>query len=1015
MPVCAQTTSAYVERGRNGDVGSWRSPEFLKNRGLAAIGADYAYARGLDAGNLRLGVLDSGVALAHGEFVGKQNLGLISADMLVNGQACSDYATLNGARACFVANGGQALIELDGGIFSYDAHATHVAGIMAANRNGNGMHGVAFGAAIISGRIESNVDVRRGFQLQAKDATVERLLTQMAVQGVRVVNLSFGIDTLASSAAQLDSIYRWQPAIKNGLIPFANAAVHHGMLQVWAAGNEFGRYASIEPSLPRWQPELEAYWLSVVNLNQNGVIDASSSICGASRDWCVAAPGTGIYSSIVSGDIEGELTRNDSGRVNGFSVIEQRPLYGYANDTGTSMAAPNVSGALGLLMQRFPYLDNRQIRDVLLTTATDLGAAGVDDIYGWGLINLRKAIDGPGQMRVDTEVVMERRAGGVKLWQGPAWDDWRNDISGPGRLSKAGPGWLRLSGNNSFAGISLQQGVLELDGNHALRGEVRVNGGLLLLNGVLRNSALTISGGQAVIHGSVDGAVTTVLADGLLSGTGTLADTVVAGRIRPVSRAESRTLTDAGALGVNGDYTQAPGSAYEFVVLPRGRNDHLQISGRASLQGGTVHVLSEALPTLGQRYTVLRANNGVSGGFVGADTPALSPFLKWHLGYDSHQVYLDTLRGIPLRAAAQTPNQRAVSDAIDAMADQQPLLQSLTQYVPQQLRNALDRLSGDGIASISSVLLDASHPMRDAALRHARMGIDGVRHADGDAGGDAERTTGTPATAWAQVLSSRGVLQSDANAASVSYAGNSLLLGMDYQCADGVRLGITGGAGRSTLHHAADKTVVDGRQIGLWIAQHWDGFGLRAGLGYAHHDLDMQRSISTPGLQQQLAARSQARSHQFFVEGAHRWHNAGWRWEPYVQVARLSLRTDAFAERGGIAALNGQVRASTMLLTTLGMRFDLPLQRHENHRLALHGGVGRRQASGALTPSARMAFNNSSSFDITGAPVTRTAVLLEASVTAQVATHGVLEFNYTGTVAHKNSEHGWSGRYSFPF
>ena len=35
------------------------------------------------------------------------------------------------------------------------------------------------------------------------------------------------------------------------------------------------------------------------------------------------------------------------------------------------------------------------IKQSLLTTATDLGATGVDDIYGWGLLNLEKAINGP--------------------------------------------------------------------------------------------------------------------------------------------------------------------------------------------------------------------------------------------------------------------------------------------------------------------------------------------------------------------------------------------------------------------------------------------------------------------------------------------------------------------------------------------------------------------------------------------------------------------------------------------
>ncbi|MFX8016059.1 autotransporter-associated beta strand repeat-containing protein, partial [Acinetobacter baumannii] len=92
--------------------------------------------------------------------------------------------------------------------------------------------------------------------------------------------------------------------------------------------------------------------------------------------------------------------------------------------------------------------------------------------YGWGLIDLRRAIEGPGQIRVDTEVVMNQRAGGAKVWEGLAWDDWTNDIGGDGRLTKSGIGWLRLSGDNTFGGLTVKQGVLELDGDNALGGDV---------------------------------------------------------------------------------------------------------------------------------------------------------------------------------------------------------------------------------------------------------------------------------------------------------------------------------------------------------------------------------------------------------------------------------------------------------------------------------------------------------------------------------------------------------------
>ncbi len=137
------------------------------------------------------------------------------------------------------------------------------------------------------------------------------------------------------------------------------------------------------------------------------------------------------------------------------------------------------------------------MRDVLLTTTTDLGAPGIDDIYGWGLLNLAKAIEGYGSLRVDTDVVMNQRAGGLKVWEGDAWDNWTNDISGPGKLTKSGIGWLRLSGDNSFNGALVREGVLELDGVNTLTGAVDVAGGSFLLNGTLKNTALNSQGAPA--------------------------------------------------------------------------------------------------------------------------------------------------------------------------------------------------------------------------------------------------------------------------------------------------------------------------------------------------------------------------------------------------------------------------------------------------------------------------------------------------------------------------------------
>jgi len=63
----------------------------------------------------------------------------------------------------------------------------------------------------------------------------------------------------------------------------------------------------------------------------------------------------------------------------------------YGNKSGTSMAAPHVVGAILLLKEAFPNLTGREVKMALYLSATDLGAAGEDDIYGNGMISLPSA------------------------------------------------------------------------------------------------------------------------------------------------------------------------------------------------------------------------------------------------------------------------------------------------------------------------------------------------------------------------------------------------------------------------------------------------------------------------------------------------------------------------------------------------------------------------------------------------------------------------------------------------
>ena len=136
-----------------------------------------------------------------------------------------------------------------------------------------------------------------------------------------------------------------------------------GILPVFAAGND-GPSAGTSES-PANNPEAFA----VGSTNDADVIDPSSSrgpsACAQPVYPQLVAPGVGVRTTDLYG--------------------------GYASETGTSMAAPHVAGALALLLGAFPGLSADRQAAALESGAVDLGTAGADNTYGYGRLDVLAA------------------------------------------------------------------------------------------------------------------------------------------------------------------------------------------------------------------------------------------------------------------------------------------------------------------------------------------------------------------------------------------------------------------------------------------------------------------------------------------------------------------------------------------------------------------------------------------------------------------------------------------------
>ncbi len=211
-----------------------------------------------------------------------------------------------------------------------NGHGTHVAGIIAARNNSIGVVGVAPDAQLYA------VKVLDAYGSGYISDVIEGI--DWAVQNnMNVVSMSLG--TAIYSQALNDST--------------ANA-YKVGILLVVAAGNSGdGNLSTDDVLYPAKFDSVIA--VSAVDFNNIAPIWSAD---GAEIE--LAAPGVDIYSTWING--------------------------GYANESGTSMAAPFVSGVAALVKSKNLAMSSQEIRNALAYSAVDLGVPGRDRIYGFGLV-----------------------------------------------------------------------------------------------------------------------------------------------------------------------------------------------------------------------------------------------------------------------------------------------------------------------------------------------------------------------------------------------------------------------------------------------------------------------------------------------------------------------------------------------------------------------------------------------------------------------------------------------------
>lgn len=285
--------------------------------------------------------------------------------------------------------------------------------------------------------------------------------------GAKVYNFSFGYEPETDGASSADISKYLAP-----WVPELRAVKGSGAFIAISAGNDEKNSAQILAGIPAFYADLDNILAVVAMSPLYGTLAPYSNKCGeAAKSFCIAAPGTVnlLLPTVNAGD---PITADS-----------------YKWFAGTSAAAPVVSGIAALVYQAFPGFTGRQVRDTLISTATDIGELGVDAVYGVGYVNAQKAVRGPGSLSTSFLAAVPDQI---------TWN-FGNDIDGTGGIVKTGGGTLSLTGINTYAGgTELQSGQLNLFGQ--VTGQLRLNGGTLWALGTVNGDVLANAGTLALSH-----------------------------------------------------------------------------------------------------------------------------------------------------------------------------------------------------------------------------------------------------------------------------------------------------------------------------------------------------------------------------------------------------------------------------------------------------------------------------------------------------------------------------------
>lgn len=1050
---------------------SWETAEYNKNWGLKAMKASSAYALGYYGQGVKVGMMDSGFLTTHQELSGDRwHTVKFEGTYSQSGERYPQYAFKDEYGR--PQNNGDTGKYNKGDKFSVDGaynpdfndnHGTGCAGVYAGNRDGVGMHGVAWGSEFYSANTGGTDSTNYGpfldynFFKAGYDALVN--------SGVKIINNSFGtnlkqvdengkIVTYYQSGPELTTVkdieYEYflfkkqynnndaDPELKGKSFVDAawDAVKGKDVIQVFTNGNNDRANPYHRALYPYFNPEAEAQWIAIAGLRQmdkntdpdNYKLEANFNEAGYAKYWTLTGPGQNGNTANITGDDQ------------------------YGGYSGTSMAAPFISGAFGVLASRYQDMSAVQVREVLLTTANHKNADGTDmegwanvnkttpaegevsDRMGWGVPDLEKGMYGLGQTlgKFDYNLRSELDVWSNDISQVALDQRYREDIAWLKSVTEDGtidgkvvvsdnPSDYKLTNDYDLAGIadkniSLEDAKkwrLEYYEKRAAAIRDKINNGLYNGSIVKRGEGTLVMTGSNTYRGG-----TTVEGGKLLGYSNSF------GVSGDDGKANGKVVVNGGTFGIletyndqftmKGEIERGEGTHSVDVVVNEGGTFQITAGQDVTMgklefkEGAGFTVGSEDVDVLKEAYAG-KAQTGTvtTTGVTGADLAVANPdyaFFKTELKAEGNKLTGTLSRDETKSFAtyAQNANGQAIAGALEGAAGG-ALYDALIGASKGDVAKTYNSLGDDFILNTRNAGIVNGMTL-SRAIKDQATGIgEGrkVEMADGTA-----RLWATGVGSWSALDYGQSDMDSD------FYAG---LFGAEVDVCSATKLGLFFGAGSTDNKAGDNKVESDDIHFGAYgVTNFSDVVDATYGFVYSHQSADATRALQVGSQLGMNAFSGDTDITQIFAEAAYTGLNTdAYSIEPYFGLSWIHAESDGFNEQVGTMAFSTTTEDQDVQVTTLGVRGAIPFTMGET-KVALKGDVAWNHFFGDTEAEASMALAGSGVAHLKGGELGDMASV-GLGVEAQVGKMTTMGLSYTGAYDGDITSHGISANVRFNF